>query len=183
MITHVTLFYGYMVTKSDLDKVSDKIKEWFDGDRPEEFGYYLKNRKTEVHIGSVVMRYGYCHCEKTDDDENMLIGMPIKKYYRVNERCEKCRKSWFCCDDCFNITENGVYDIKKAAKEITEIDKSMICENCHHHKRSSGRCEHCKFRIYECDRATCRLPHPRLIESPFPIKPTEQNCKYYIITD
>jgi hypothetical protein len=93
-------------------------------------------------------------CICCSDTTDVIVGMSLRKLYRVKTNCENC-KGHTLCNDCFNTTEQGLIDYDKtySFKEGVCVAKD-ICDRCYSYNKDSQdniNCKTCKYELTPCD--------------------------------
>jgi primosomal protein N' len=114
----VEVVYGFKIARRDLD-------EWVgcDGDKTDDD--YYTNPENDQPLPSGVSVYSANH----SDDKYVVVGAPVRKYYRVNAKCDKC-DTYSTCDDCIGHTTGGWFDVVKMNSDYIVVDSELLCSEC-----------------------------------------------------
>lgn len=191
VVSKVTIYYGFPITKRFIDANLDDVSDWIvkedsaDGDE--------NNNSYEI-VNKCVSRRGCkdplvvdkldkcCHNPAPGVDTPLfMVGLPLKSYYRVKVKCADCGVHTVC-DKCLGTTENGFYDLVRISKELVSLPEDDICANCNHHQRrdalGSKVCQVCHY-----DLSNGHKYKPSDLKSEFPVTTKNEQCGYYLVAD
>ncbi len=198
VFSHVQILKGYLLS---IDEVFDLLKflnGYLNGqnhypylkdidnvydlkDKKEWLLYYTDevNREILRRFRGIQLYTPPC-CSK-ENINTFVLGNCIKKYDRLDVKCEKCEK-YTCCDGCLGETENGYYDANEIFSNFVEIDEDRICSWCNNdQKEKDAVCRFCRH--HELEAAGMRLSPEQYPERRLNVWIKERRPKYYLSLD
>lgn len=152
--TYVEIVYGIRISDKDACKIFFKMSDEEYNQRHAELdgigvfadANYVIPYKNET-VGDMVLRdvkiYQRICCSNTTD---VVVGIPLRKLYRVSRRCDQCDK-YTLCMKCFSSTEQGVIDYT-STNEFGECDPKKICGRCYSYNAyDNEECHVCSFEM------------------------------------
>jgi hypothetical protein len=96
------------------------------------------------------------------DTTDVVVGISLRKLYRLKIRCEKCDE-YTLCDTCFNTTEQGLINYRETYSFKQTCSPNKICRRCHSYNdnetQENRKCRTCfaNFEPYRINDASYML--------------------------
>ena len=123
-------------------------------------------------------------CCSNLNQNRFILGYEIRRYHRYLSTCDKCPKRFQVCDECFNKTENGSYDMQHIFDNVVTLDADNVCRFCFSDNREKigYSCKVCNY-----PQGNKTQTHPALARAYRVIKkfiPVDQkSIKIYLLMD
>lgn len=74
-------------------------------------------------------------CICCSDTTDVIVGISLRKIFRIKKRCEKCKQSSLC-NDCFNTTEQGIINYDETYSFKYKLKPYEVCNFCNSYNKN-----------------------------------------------